>query len=131
MDAQSIEPWIAKYIEAFTACGRGMASVDTLFEFYGVPLLFTSDNGLMALATREEVTAVIQSMIEGMRAADYDHSVALSVPKVSVVNDISALYEASFARFSSDGSEINRLGVTYVVTDGEIGRRISAVLMHS
>ena len=37
----------------------------------------------------------------------------------------------TFSRQRSDGSEIARLTSTYLVTDGEAGRRISVLAIHS
>jgi hypothetical protein len=65
-----------------------------------------------------------------MRAADYDHSEVLDF-EVTVLNATSALYRGSFSRQRSDGGEISRLTATYLVTDGPVGRRISALAVHS
>lgn len=65
-----------------------------------------------------------------MRAADYDHTEVLS-SEVTVLNSTSALYRGAFSRQRSDGSEISRLTVTYLVTGGPAGRRISALAVHS
>jgi hypothetical protein len=42
-----------------------------------------------------------------------------------------ALYRALLSRERGYGSEIGRLRVTYLITDGSAGRRISAFLVHS
>ena len=65
-----------------------------------------------------------------MRAADYHHSDVLG-SEVTVLNAMSALYRGAFSRRRADGSEIGRLTVTYLVTDGMVGRRISALALHS
>jgi hypothetical protein len=65
-----------------------------------------------------------------MRAADYDHSEILSY-ELTVLNSTSALYRQTFSRHRRDGSEIGRQTATYLVTDGPIGRRISALAIHS
>jgi hypothetical protein len=46
----------------------------------------------------------------------------------SVLNATCALYRGEFSRWDTDGSEINRLTVTYLLTDGSVGRRISALV---
>lgn len=50
--------------------------------------------------------------------------------EVSVLNATSALYRVTFAYHTSDGGEFNRLTVTYLVTDGPAGRRISMLAVH-
>lgn len=129
MDPQSVESWFAEYVAAFTVCARGEAPVDGLFDYYGVPLLLTSDAGASHLLEREQGVAVLQSMVDGLQAAGCDHTETLA-SRTTVLNASSALHEGTFARATAGGTEIERLAVTYVVTDGAAGRRISAVLMH-
>lgn len=64
-----------------------------------------------------------------MRAADYHYSVLHS--EITVLNATSARYRGAFSRRRADGSEIGRLTVTYLVTDGAVGRRTSALALHS
>lgn len=122
--------WFGEYLDAFAACGRGEREADALLAYYGVPLLLATDDGFIALAGDDQVVAAAQQQIDGMRAADYDHSDVLS-SDVTVLNTTSALYRGAFSRRSADGTEINRLTVTYLVTDGSAGRRISALALHS
>ena len=72
----------------------------------------------------------MQRQIDGMRAAGYARSEVLA-SEVEVVNANSALYEGTFSYRRSDGGEIRRLAVTYLITNGAAGRRISAFAVHS
>jgi hypothetical protein len=63
------------------------------------------------------------------RRGCYDHSEVL-YSEVTVLNSASALYRAAFSRRRSDGGEMSRLTVTYLVTGGPVGRRISAPAVH-
>jgi hypothetical protein len=51
--------------------------------------------------------------------------------RVTVWNSTSALYRGTFSRQRSDGSEINQVTASYLVTDGAAGRRISVLAVHS
>jgi hypothetical protein len=93
-------------------------------------MLLTTDNGLFALTSDDQVVAAAQRQVDGMRAADYDRSEILDF-EVTVLNATSALCRGSFARQRRDGGEISRLTVTYLVTDGPAGRCISALAVHS
>ena len=64
-----------------------------------------------------------QQQVDGMRAAAYDRTEVLSA-EVTVLNSTSALYRGAFSRQRGDGGEINRLTVTYLVTDGPVGHRL-------
>lgn len=51
--------------------------------------------------------------------------------EVTVLNATSATYRGELSRARGDGTEISRLTVSYLVTDGPVGRRISALAVHS
>ena len=129
VDNSDLSRWFGEYLDAFAACGRGESDTASLLVYYGVPLLLTTDDGLLALTSGDQVVAAVQQQVDGMRAAGYDHSEVLDV-EVTVLNSRSALYRGSFSRRRRGGGEISRLTATYLVTDGSIGRRISALAVH-
>lgn len=129
MENSDVSRWFGEYLDAFAACGRGERDTASLLAYYGVPLLVTTDDGFFALTTGDQVVAVVRQQVDGMRAAAYDRTETLDA-EVTVLNSASALYRGTFSRQRSDGSEINRLTMTYLVTDGPAGRRISAFAVH-
>jgi hypothetical protein len=131
VDSGDVSRWFAEeYLDAFAACGRGEREPDSLLAYYGVPLLLATDDGFFALTGDDQVVAAARQQVDGMRAAGYDRSEILD-SEVTVLNATSALYRGSFSRRRSDGSEIGRVTVTYLVTDGPSGRRISVLAAHS
>jgi hypothetical protein len=105
-------------------------TVSVLLQYYGVPLLLSTDQAVLALTTSDEVLRAARQQIEGMRAADYERSDTLE-SDVVVLNATSSLHTAAFSRRRKDGSEIGRLRATYLITDGASGRRISALVVHT
>jgi hypothetical protein len=130
VDGSEVRGWFDDYLEAFASCGRGESETASLLAYYGVPLLLTTDGGVFALTSGEEVVAAVQRQVDGMRAAGYARSEILS-SEVTILNSTSALYRGTFSRQRSDGGEINRLAATYLVTVGATGRRISMLAVHS
>ena len=130
MDSSDVSRWFGDYLDAFAACGRGESETGSLLEYYGVPLLLTTDGGFAALTSDDQVVAVLQQQLDGMRAAGYARTEILG-SEVTIVNSASALYRGTFSRQGSDGGEISRLTATYLVTDGAAGRRISVLAVHS
>ena len=130
VDSSDVSGWFGEYLDAFAACGRGEKDTTLLLAYFGVPLLLTTDGGFFALTSDDQVVAALQQQVDGMRAAAYDHSEVLD-SKVSALNSTSALHRATFSRQRSNGSEISRLTATYLVTEGSIGRRISALAVHT
>jgi hypothetical protein len=130
VDSNDLHRWFGEYLDAFAACGRGERETGSLLEYYGVPLLITTDDGFFAMTNATGVISGIQPQIDGMRASAYQRSEILDYA-VTLINAKSALYRATFSRRRSDGSEINRLTGTYLVTDGAAGRRISVLAIHT
>jgi hypothetical protein len=130
VDESDVSQWFSSYLEAFAACGRGESDAATMLAYYGVPMLFATDDGFAVGSSEEQVTAAVRKQIDGMRAADYDHSDVLD-SETTVLNATSALHKGTFSRRRRDGSEIGQLTATYLVTDSPAGRRISALTVHS
>jgi hypothetical protein len=130
VDNNDVSRWFGEYLNAFAACGRGESDTASLLAYYGVPLLVTTDDGFAPLTSDDQVVAVMQQQVDGMRAAGFGRTEVLG-SEVTVLNSTSALYRGTFSRQRRDGGEIGRPTLTYLVTDGPAGRRISALLVHS
>lgn len=130
MNGDDVSRWFGEYLDAFAACGRGEGNANSLLAYYGVPLLVATDDAFVALTSEDQVVGVAKQQIDGMRAANYDHTNILH-SDVTVLNATSAIYRGEFSRVRGDGATINRLAVSYLVTDGPIGRRISVLAVHS
>ena len=122
--------WFEEYLEAFAACGRGERETSSLLAYYGVPLLLSTDGRFVVLTSSDQVVALVQPQIDGMRSAGY-HGTEVIDADVSVLNSTSALHRGTFSRRRRDGGEIGRLTATYLVTDRAAGRCISLLAVHS
>jgi hypothetical protein len=130
-DVARIREWFDDYLRAFTACGRGDSDdMRVLLEYYGVPLLFTTDDDVAALASEAEVLNAVQAQILGLRTAEYDHSEPLGA-ETTVLNRTTAIHSAAFARVRADGSEFGRLRATYLITGWGEARRFSAIAVQT
>jgi hypothetical protein len=99
VDNSDVSRWFGEYLDAFAACGRGEHDTASLLAYYGVPLLLTTDDGCFALTSDDQVAAAAQQQVDGMRAADYDHSEVLHFEvEVTILNATSALYRGTFSR---------------------------------
>jgi hypothetical protein len=129
MDAGAVNRFLNEYLEAFAACVRGEQDVASLMAYYGVPLIITSDDGVIALTTDSDIATVIQSQVDGLRGLRYRHTQVLQ-SQVTGLNAASALYHASLSRSDDAGNEIDCPTITYVVTDGDEGKRIAMLAAH-
>ncbi len=131
MDKVEVDRWFDSYMVEFGAVNRGdVKDVRCLLEYYGVPLLISTDAGCPALTDEAQVLAFVQQQVEGMRSAGYDRSDELTA-ETTVLNGSCALHRGRFSRLRADGSEIAQLACTYLITDSSAGHRISAIVVHS
>jgi hypothetical protein len=131
MDELGIGGWFDEYLGALAARGRGESDdLHALLEYYGVPLLVATDDEARTLTTADDVMGFAHQQVEGMRAASYDHTQTID-SEITTLNMTSGLYRADFARRRADGTDIGRLGVTYLITNGPAGLRISALAVHT
>jgi hypothetical protein len=129
LDATVVGRWIEGYFDAFAACARGQGDMALLLGHFGVPMVVTSDEGVVTLMTDDEAAAVMQSQVDVLRALGFDHTKVLQ-SEVTVLNGASALYRASLSRRNADGGEIDRPTITYLVTDDVAGPRIVLLASH-
>ena len=119
-----------QYLFAFAALGRGESAPGDLVLYFSVPFLLTTDDVIVSLGTVDEVAAWLQSQADAMSAAGYNHTETLS-SDVAILNRNTAVHRADFSRRRVDGTEINQMSVTYVITRESEGLCISTLMLHS
>jgi hypothetical protein len=124
VDTDAVGRWFDEYFETFAACARGDREMAELLSYYGVPLIVTSDEGVITLMTDDEAAAVMQSQLDGLRAMGYHHTVVLH-SEVAVLNSTSALYRSTLSRRNADDVEVDCPAITYLVTEDVAGLRIA------
>lgn len=129
MAENDVRDWFAEYLCAFAALGRGESRPADVVPYFGVPLLLTTDTGIIWLGTTDEVAAWLQSQADALSAAGYHHTETLT-SDVATINGNTAIHRAGFSRQRPDGTEINQLTVTYIITRESEGFRICALLLH-
>ena len=130
LQADAVSRWINGYLGAFAACVRGEGDMASLLGHFGVPMIVSSDEGVVTLMTDDEAAAVMQSQADALRALGFDHTEVLN-SEVSVLNAASALYRGTLSRRNGDGAEIDCPTITYLVTDDVAGPRIVLLAIHS
>ena len=129
MDSAWVRRWFDDYLDVFAAATRGERPMAELLDRYAVPLLLTTDEGAFTLSTRDELAAVIQGQVDGLRAQRY-RSTALVSAEVTELNGTSACYRGAFVRHDVDGAELGRVAVTYLLVDGAAGAQIAVLASH-
>jgi hypothetical protein len=129
LDTATVSRWFDEYFDTFSACARGERDMSALLGLYGVPLIITTDDGVITMMTDDEAAAVMQSLVDGLRANGYHHTDVVH-SEVSVVNSVTALHRCTMSRRNREGAEIGRPAITYLVTDDVGGLRIVLLATH-
>ena len=129
LGVDEVRAWFAEYLRVYAAFCRG-DSDDTrqLLEYFGVPLLLTTDATAVALTNEDEVVGAVGQQIERLRGAGYARTETLD-SETTMLNASTALHRARFAWLRADDGEIARMRLSYVITHGDSGRRISALVV--
>ncbi len=124
-----VRAWFESYLRAYAACCRGDSEdVRQLLEYFGVPLLLTTDATAVALTSEDAVVDAVGQQVQRLRGAGYDRTETLD-SETTMLNATTALHRAYFSWVRADGSEIARMRLAYVITHGVSGRRISALVV--
>lgn len=129
VDSGTVGRWFDEYLEVFAAAVRGERPIAALLDCYAVPLTLTTDEGAISLSTDDQLAAVIQGQVDGLRAQNYHHT-TLSHAEVTVLNASSALYRGAFVRYDIDGAELGRVAVTYLLVEGPDAAQIAVLASH-
>ncbi len=129
LDSAAVGRWFDDYLEVFAAAVRGDRDMSELLRRYAVPLLITTDDGVVSLTSADEVASVIQGQVDGLRAQRYHHT-SLFNAEVTLLNASSALYRGAFVRHDVTGAELGRVAVTYLVADGSDEVQIAVLASH-
>lgn len=129
LDTGSVQRWFDDYLRVFAAAARGERPIEALLDCYAVPLTLTTDEGAVSLSTHDQLAAVIQGQVDGLRAQRYHHT-TLSHAEVTVLNGSSALYRGSFVRHDVDGTQLGTVAVTYLLVEGPGAAKIVVLASH-
>lgn len=124
-----VSAWFDQYVAVFAACGRGERPASDVLDFYGAPILLTTDDTVVQLEDRDQIAGWVQGQVDGMIAADYARTDVLD-QVVTPINAKTSLLRGEFSRRARDEREIQRLTVTYLITGSDDERRISALMLH-
>jgi hypothetical protein len=87
---------------------------EAVASYYHVPSMALSPQGVTVMTTSEEVRALFRTMRTALQARDYARSERGDL-QVTLLSDQTALVSTSVVRYATDGTQIERFGVTYIL----------------
>ena len=97
--------------------------------YFHEPCLLISPQGVYAAPTCAALVAVFTLAIEGLRARGYGRS-ELSLQQLKLLSATAASARGVALRYKTDGQELDRVGVTYLLHKAETGWKIAVLVIH-
>jgi hypothetical protein len=130
VNSSEIRAWFQGYLDAFAAAVNDLSKSGRILNFYAVPLILAGDDEAQVLTSEEDVLAIVPRNAASLKPDHYSHSQLLDSHLIEI-NGSTVLLRGEFSRRRMDGTEIQRVGATYLIARGVVGLRIFAVATHS
>ena len=123
-DITDATQFLTRYYTTFSTL-----DVEAIARFFNEPCIFVSPQGVVASQTYDDVREVCKLIAEGFRSKGYGRS-ELTNLDVQRMSDTTVLARGVAVRYKSDGQELERVGVTYVVQKSGDGWTIAVTVIH-
>lgn len=120
-DQDAIHQCVGGYYDAYPKNSAAAAA------FYGEPAMFVRPDRLIMLNKREEIESLFAKMLADVTKLGYASS-HLITSNIKCLNSTTALYSGVLKRLKTDGSEMGRGGVTYLLHKSDDSWKIHAVI---
>jgi hypothetical protein len=126
--AAEISDWYGGYLDTFTSLAAGeRTDLDSVLNFFGVPLVIVTDDRFLALSTRDEVLGTAKALIDQLLQVNYASSTVHRLD-IRPFNIRAVLVEGEFSRHDRRGDELERFGTTYLVAKTDEGWRFTSIV---
>lgn len=120
-DQDAIHQCVGSYYDAFPKDLAAAAS------FYGEPAMFVRPDQLIMLSKRAEIESLFAKMLADVTRHGYARS-HLITSNIQCLNSTTALYSGVLKRLNTNGSEMGRGGVSYLLHKSNDSWKIHAVI---
>jgi hypothetical protein len=124
MANEAVNQVIADYYRDFSTL-----NVQAILPYFNQPSLLVGPQGVIPMPDRAAVVAVFGPVMEGLRAKGYGRS-ELELGSVKSLSSSAALIGGVAVRYKTDGQQLERVGITYVLHKTESGWKFATVILH-
>lgn len=124
MANEAVNQVIADYYRDFSTL-----NVQAILQYFNEPSLLVGPQGVIPIADRAALATVFGPVMEGLRAKGYGWS-ELELGYVKSLSSSAALIGGVAVRYKTDGQQLERAGVTYVLHKTESGWKFATVILH-
>jgi hypothetical protein len=115
---------LTDYYRAFSTL-----DVQAVLPYFHEPSLLISPQGVLSAPTLAVLAGVFTPAMEGLRTREFGRS-ELSVGFIESLSPSATLVTGIALRYRSNGQELERVGVTYILHKTESGWKIAVIVLH-
>jgi hypothetical protein len=115
---------LSDYYAAFSTL-----NIQAILPYFHEPSLLVGPLGVIPLPTPAALVPVFSPVMENLRRRQYGQS-ELKLQQLKLLSATSALAVGVAIRLKTDGEELERAGVTYLMHKAESGWKFAVVVLH-
>jgi hypothetical protein len=115
---------IADYYRDFSTL-----NIQAILPYFNEPSLLVGPQGVLPIPQRAALVAVFGPVMEGLRAKGYGRS-EFELGYFKSLSSSAALISGVAVRYKTDGQQLERAGVTYLLHKTESGWKFVTLILH-
>ena len=123
-DEAAVNRMLDEYYAAFSTL-----NIQAILPYFHQPALLIGPPGVIALPTPAAVLPIFTPVMQNLRARGYGRS-ELDQRKVKLLSAKSALASGIAVRYKSDGQELERVGITYILHKTDDSWKFAVMVLH-
>jgi ketosteroid isomerase-like protein len=120
----AVKQVLTDYYKAFSTL-----SVQSILSYFHQPALLIGPSGVIALPTAGAMVPIFGPVMENLRQREYRRS-EFSQQELRILSATSALATGVAIRYKTDGQEMERVGLTYLLHKGDSGWKFAVMTLH-
>ena len=123
-DEAAVNRMLDEYYAAFSTL-----NIQAILPYFHQPALLIGPPGVIALPTPAAVLPIFTPVMQNLRARGYGRS-EFDQRKVKLLSAKSALASGIAVRYKSDGQELERVGITYMLHKTDDAWKFVVMVLH-
>src|ERR1700722_3607200 len=123
-DETAIREMLGEYYRDFSTL-----NVQAILPYLNQPALLLGPAGAIALPTPSAIEPIFGPVMEGLRTRGFARS-ELGSAEIRILSGQAALVTGIAIRYRTDGTELERAGITYLLRKSDDGWKIATMVLH-
>jgi ketosteroid isomerase-like protein len=122
-DETAVTHVLVEYYQAFSTL-----DIQAIVPYFHQPALLIAPQGVAAVPTSTDLVAIFAPVMEALRTRGYGRS-ELNLQQVKVLSATAALASGVALRYKTDGQELERVGIAYLLHKTDTGWKIVVMIV--